>query len=283
MTVCIAALADDNKSLVLASDKEVTFGPPINTEVENDTQKIQKITDKIYVLLAGNSLIAMQLIEDLRRNKQGATTVKEVAEALRDAYVIARQNTMEEVYLKPRGLTLERFIKEQKDLNQQLVLALDNSVATDNQSFGVAFIVAGIDNADGNAYIYGIFHPGTMSLMNVTGFCTIGIGDVHAMNSFIGNRYSTKFSLREALYYVYEAKKKSEVAPGVGQMTDIITLTSEEMHELTDTEIKELDKIRNSITENLTKELEKELNSYKLAGKTLAAEEKANGTKPETK
>jgi len=264
MTVCIAAIADDGKSLILASDREVTYGFPINTEVESDNKKIQKITDKIFILFSGDSFVGSQLIEEIKNEKQGATSVKEVAEAARLKYVALRTKRMEQLYLEPRGLKLKDYMQNQKDLEQQIVLMIDNGMSKDNQSFVLALIVAGIDES--GAHVYGIFHPGIMNLMDVSGFCAIGIGDVHATNSLIGNTYTSKMSLREVLYLVYEAKKRSEVAPGVGKYTDMITV-SNDVHDLTDNEIGELDKIRESLSNKFEKDLKEALEKYKLAGK----------------
>lgn len=275
MTICIAALADDGKSIVLASDREVTYGFPINTELDSGVRKIQKVTEKIFVLIAGNSLIGAELAEEIKLEKSGATSIREVAEALRAKYIKSRLQVMERLYIEPRGLTYEKYLEKQKDMNQQVVSLIDNGLSQDTQSFQLSFIVAGIDESGG--HIYGIFHPGIMSLMDVSGFCAIGIGDVHAVNSLIGNKYTKESSLRESLFYIYDAKKRSEVAPGVGIMTDMLTITEQGPHELTETEIKELDEIRKRIKDSFEKQIQKELISYKLAGKKVVEkDEKIN-------
>jgi len=277
MTICIAALADDGKSLILASDRKITYGFPINTEIESDNKKIEKITDKIFILSAGDSFVGSQLVEEIKGEQQGATSVKNVAEAARKRYIELRTKRMVQIYLEPRGMSLDYYLQKQKDLNEQISIQIDSGMSRDQQSFILSLIVGGIDDSGG--HIYGIFHPGIMNVMDFSGFCAIGIGDVHAINSLIGNKYTSKSSLREVLYLVYDAKKRSEVAPGVGKYTDIYTIKTDGVHELTNTEIDELDKIKQELNTKLESDLKKALEDYKLAGKVVK-EENANESKP---
>jgi len=52
------------------------------------------------------------------------------------------------------------------------------------------------------------------------------MGDRHADNVFAWYRYSSTTPLNEALYIAFEAKKKSEMAGGVGPMTDALIVDS---------------------------------------------------------
>jgi hypothetical protein len=53
------------------------------------------------------------------------------------------------------------------------------------------------------------------------GFAAIGDGGRHAASQFMFARYSPHWSLSRALYLLYASKKHAEVAPGVGEDTDM--------------------------------------------------------------
>ena len=67
MTVCIAALYENGKGAVLASDHMITANIPIGYEFENDeTSKIYALNDDTYVLSAGNVLFGDQIVQSSR-------------------------------------------------------------------------------------------------------------------------------------------------------------------------------------------------------------------------
>lgn len=53
------------------------------------------------------------------------------------------------------------------------------------------------------------------------------MGDRHATSVFAWYKYSQEFSVNDALYVAFQAKKKSEMAGGVGKTTDIILIDEE--------------------------------------------------------
>ncbi len=267
MTICIATIADDGKSLVLAADKEITYSFPLNIEVEDGSKKIVKITDKIFILAAGIGEFCVEITSEVKREKQGATSVKEITEYTYNVYTRLREQRLTELYLRPRGfISAQDYIQKQQQLNLQVVNFLDNVLASDPQGmFSVALIIAGIDTT--GTYIYTITPPGTITPMNQQGFATIGIGDIHANNSLIGSSYKTSNTLKESLYLTYEAKKRSEVAPGVGKSTDIITVTNEQYNELTDKEIIDLDKIVKDVKNSLATTIKTKLSEDNLFAK----------------
>ena len=48
---------------------------------------------------------------------------------------------------------------------------------------------------------------------------------MHAAQSLIGARYQKEKELEVVTYLVYEAKRRAEVAPGVGSLTEMIVLS----------------------------------------------------------
>jgi hypothetical protein len=88
--------------------------------------------------------------------------------------------------------------------------------------------------------LYAVAHPGILLPMQTTGFTAIGSGGTHgAVRLSLGNQ-APAIHLPETIYNVYEAKRASEVAPGVGQLTDMTVLTKKGVAPLSDAHLKEL-------------------------------------------
>jgi hypothetical protein len=90
MTVCIAALYDNGKGCVLASDQMTTAHFPIGYEFEStDIAKIIGISESAYMLVAGDVLFADEVITEARERlgSEGDTlTMSRIVECVRSEY-----------------------------------------------------------------------------------------------------------------------------------------------------------------------------------------------------
>src|SRR3989442_8365671 len=59
---------------------------------------------------------------------------------------------------------------------------------------------------------------------DAVGFAAIGIGDWHANSQFMFEKHTYFRSFTETLLLTYTAKRRAEVAPGVGLATDMFTV-----------------------------------------------------------
>ena len=119
---------------------------------------------------------------------------------------------------------------------QQLVYQLDTFTAQFNVN--VELIVAGVDDIGG--HIYTVNNPGTFIDVQQIGYTAIGSGGVHATQALIGFGSSPDHELKRTIFCTFAAKKRSEVAPGVGKDTDLFIITNEGIQELSQEEIKQL-------------------------------------------
>lgn len=86
-------------------------------------------------------------------------------------------------------------------------------------------LVAGVDSA--GAHIHSIHNPGGVDRQHdFIGYTAIGSGGIHALQAMIGFRHSPTAALRETVFRVYAAKRRAEVAPGVGLDTDIAIVSA---------------------------------------------------------
>ena len=228
MTVCIAALYENGKGAVLASDHMITASIPIGYEFENEeTSKIIQLTDDSYALFAGNVLYGDQImqasIESIAAN--GHSTIKGIAEEVKSSYATFRRTFVEERYLAPRGLTLESYYSQQSNLNSRIVEEIDQALS--NIDLGVECIVVGPTISG-----YGICtvrNPGVAVRNDVVGFSAIGSGAPHVLYSLLGATYRKALGKVEVTELIARAKAMSEVAPGVGKQTSIKVLPLDEL------------------------------------------------------
>jgi hypothetical protein len=106
----------------------------------------------------------------------------------------------------------------------QLGSALTSELALKLQTFdvpGIDVIVAGVDN--GGAQIY-VINDGNFSCYNAIGFAAVGSGAGHAESQFMLARHAWNSPLPDTLLLTYFAKKRAEVAPGVGIATDLLMI-----------------------------------------------------------
>ena len=233
MTICIAAICESGKSVVVASDRMITAGF-LALEYEHPRPKLDRLSPCIVGLTAGDALIVTELfgrcrgrIEELQ-----SPAVAKVAEVVKDQFIDLRKRQVEELYLLPRGLTLDEFYREGyiKRLPDQLAFTLDSDMW--KQGLNLDVIIAGVD--DTGAHIYGIDDPGTVDCYDRIAYYAVGSGLTHALLTLAANQHCEERSINETVFLVFEAKKKAELAPGVGSATEIGIVTTGKLVELSD-------------------------------------------------
>ncbi len=75
--------------------------------------------------------------------------------------------------------------------------------------------------------IHTVLNPGTIHDNSAIGHGAIGSGAPHALYYLIENSYAPTLAKEKVTELVKQAKKRSEVAPGVGKETTILVLPSE--------------------------------------------------------
>src|SRR5262245_27861323 len=114
--------------------------------------------------------------------------------------------------LAPLGLTMGSFIAQQRDLAADVVTRVSRAIA--EQSAGVETIVAGVDEQGG--HVFHITDPGQVTCYDGIGFTAIGNGSRHAVSYLLELGYTPQEPFSRAAVLVYAAKKRAEIAPGVG-------------------------------------------------------------------
>jgi hypothetical protein len=227
MTVCVAAICDGN-SIIGASDRMLTAG---NIQFQPPVTKIYQLTSSIALMVAGDMAIQAELILELTALISTKLTeqpppdwfsVKDVADWYVFYYEKIKAKRSERELLKPLGLTLDTYISRQRELSDEVSNKL--SVELINYTLpGCAAIIAGLDRRGPHLFVV---NGGEVNCQDAAGFAAIGVGSYHASSFLMFSRHSKDASSAKTLWRTYTAKKRAEVAPGVGIETDMFVIGS---------------------------------------------------------
>ena len=262
MTVCIAASCESGEKVVIAADRMFTAGPPLNLEFEPPLSKLEKMTAACMALAAGNSLFASEILSRVRAIlcTQPDTSPLHVAHVAQQAFVKFRNEKIEEQILglnlgpdfalfRDRGLSLPQYLQTQPGIYQNLVIQMNQF------NLGVDLMLAGCDDSGG--HIYHLSHPGTVTVFDKLGYNAIGSGGIHAMVALHLGKQNSKASLSATLHSVYSAKIAAEVAPGVGQETEIAVISKQQIWMCPDEFIAGMGKLRDESIQERKPDYEK--------------------------
>jgi 20S proteasome alpha/beta subunit len=247
MTICIGAICDNNRAVVLASDRMITSNYPL-IEFEHSKSKTTEISDTCIALTAGDALVNAELFRKVKATTSSFAqpAVSGITDTIKNTFIEQRLQKANEKFCKPRGLDIGNLYKNPQLMNTELFLRLDNMV--EKHRLGLEVLVCGVDKS--GAHIYYLTDPGISECYDNLGYCAIGSGMIHSVQNFIFRNLSPTSSLNETIYTVFEGKRQAENAPGVGQKTDMIVITSDGIKHFTDTDMGELDKLHSQIKEH---------------------------------
>jgi len=231
LTVCVAALYAGGGGVIGASDRMITAG---DVQFEPQQTKLVTLTNSITIMLAGDSSLQMEIVykvrTDIQRRLQDnpgtVFEVQEVADLYAHFYVQARRKRSENAILAPIGLDYDSFVLRQQELAPELVKQL----ATELINFEmpqVSAIIAGVDTDGGHIYLV---HGSDVSCQDGVGFAAIGAGYWHSNSQLMFGGHHKYRPFPESLLLVYSSKKRAEVAPGVGNATDMFIIEGLEGH-----------------------------------------------------
>jgi 20S proteasome alpha/beta subunit len=260
MTVCVAALCgeEEDPRVVVAADHLVTSGGFM--EFEHPGSKIVELGDQALVMVAGNTIDGMRLVNEAAAGMDGdPVSIPELAQNLGQRYAAARLHRAEQTLLVSRGLSLETFYNMHNQLNQQVVMLLDNALG--EFGLGVELLLAGVDETGGHIHTNGDPGGGN-SDHGPIGWAAIGTGAVHVLQSMAGFAHAPDAGYGQTLFRVYASKCRAEVAPGVGHETDVAVISGDGIKRLSNEELKALGEIYDNFVSTTDSELAKQLDTF---------------------
>jgi ATP-dependent protease HslVU (ClpYQ) peptidase subunit len=224
MTVCIAARCGG--AIVAAADSmltagDVQFEPPSGL-------KIQHFSNLAFIMTAGDAALSAELVQEsgqqirnaIQQNASHVWLIKEIVDLYLEKYNEARIKRSEVQILAPLNLNRLTFISQQNSLQPQLVSDLSKELIN-FQMPSMACIIAGIDTTGSHIYVV---RDDQYTCADSIGFAAIGIGARHAQSQLMLAGQSYNSSLADTVLSVYVAKRRSEIAPGVGEVTEMVSV-----------------------------------------------------------
>lgn len=245
MTVCIAALINfiyaDNalgRAVIAVTDRMLTAG---DIEYEPPQFKVAFLRKRIVVLIAGDITVHSEVVNYVQRSL--AANPEDDVETVADLYAnnIRKLRTKRAAieYLAPLGLDIASFMSKQKDMLPQIAYDIANQLQA--YRLDVEALVVGC-NDDLSAHVFHVDGAGDKTYQHDINFAAIGIGAGHARSQFMFSRYPKIINLYRALPILYTAKRRAEVAPGVGKESDWLLITRDGWSFIQPEVIAELDK-----------------------------------------
>jgi 20S proteasome alpha/beta subunit len=123
----------------------------------------------------------------------------------------------------------------------------------------VDLLIAGVD--DLGAQLFWVGNPGGnfVNLQQI-GYTAVGSGQLHALQSLIGFGHIGTRTIAATLFAVYVAKRRAEVAPGVGTETDLEIITAEEIKRVDSARLTELGKLYQEYQKPASEEIVEKVN-----------------------
>jgi hypothetical protein len=219
VTICAAAICKhvDRPVVIAVSDRMMTSD---DIEYKGGQSKVYTFSNvRCLCLSAGVIDLARTICDDVnkRAGNEKLDDIGLVARAYADQYGALRRRRAEQLYLSPLGLDAASFLNCQGSMNPDL--ARETTYGLLDYNIDLSAIILGVDSS--GPHIYRVDHPGTETCCDHSGFVSIGSGARQFESLFMSSSYGPQWSMNEALFLAYSAKKKAEVSPGVGTETDI--------------------------------------------------------------
>jgi len=268
VTICIAAASQN--IVLLCADRMITAG---DIEFEPPTAKITFLTSAIAIMFSGDADLHIEILRELNDEIKRLLAldptdwirVREVVDLHIEYRNQVKRKRSEAAILAPLGLSHETWLEKQRIMDAGLV----ERIASDLINFEIprlSIIIAGCDlDTDKLSYSHiWTIYDGVPSCRDSVSFASIGSGARHAESQFMLARHSYRKPFPETLLLTFSAKKDAEVAPGVGQGTDLFSIGpyvgqwlqfSDEVLAKLGTEYKTLKRKQQSIRDKATAEV----------------------------
>lgn len=232
LTVCSAALfrwvysdQTTGAAAIAISGRMITAG---DVQYQPPQSKFGILNDRSCVLVAGDYPPHSEAILKTRRRLAAdpSASVEEIAEIYGSCIRDFKKRFAAQTYLAPFGLDEKTFVENASKLPANIA----NELAEKLLNFDEVDCSAIVVGSDGeHCHLYLVDEDGRVSCQDDVGFISIGIGASHANSQFMSARYTNQWTYVNALAVIYAAKKRAEVAPGVGSDTDMILVTRNNM------------------------------------------------------
>lgn len=236
MTICIAAIGKDEKdteAIVFATDHMVSLQQI--GQFEMPVVKYKKITDNAIAMLAGETLLFNDIIEQCKAN----CSFDQMKEKIRSKMFAIREDRIQKQLLDNYKMN---YVNVMDLLKSPLQNAFSLNIIDFITKYTLNTLILLVGFANHQAQIVEITESKVAEARDI-GFDAIGSGGMQAMNTLLFQKHSRNDSLSTTIYDVYKAKRNAEVAVGVGKETDILILRESGLEPIDEERVKILAQI----------------------------------------
>jgi hypothetical protein len=207
--------------VICASDRMITAG---DVQFQPDQAKTYPLTRSIIMLISGDGASQMEALPLIKSAVTKRLEHDDTWIGIREMAVMASgeivgmfKERVDRTVLAPHGLTRAQFLTSQAQMRPEFYRGLIEQM---NGCYPqMRSLIAGVDST--GAHIYEVDGYGNITCHDGAGFAAIGSGQRHAEAQFMAAGHASNKPYAETLLLTYAAKKRSEVAPGVGPHTDV--------------------------------------------------------------
>ena len=229
MTDAIAALCklDEQPLIIAAEGHMITAG---DVEFEQPQPKMWRLSDHVIAMIYGDIAAQAEIASRTEMGviRQGVQDVESIAALYASNVGDYTRRVAEAAVLEPLGMGTESFLNRHQSIHPDLVSQLTRQLQEYAYDTGMQHrlggaIIAGVDDFGG--HIWQVEYGEQVKLDRI-GFVAAGSGRRHAESEFMFGGYTPEWDFPDALSLIYSAKKRAEVAPGVGKQTDVVIIFS---------------------------------------------------------
>jgi len=231
MTICIAAIGkdeNDTEAIVFATDHMVSL--PIIGQFEMPVEKYKKINDNAIAMLAGESLLFNDIIDQCRNN----CSFDQMKEKIRQKMFNIREERIQKQLLDTYKMT---YVNVMDLLKNPLQNPYATNIIKFISEYTLSTLILLIGFRNNQAQIVEITENKIGEIRDI-GFDAIGSGGLQAMNTLLFQKHSKNNELSTTIYNVYKAKRNAEVAAGVGKETDMMILRESGLEKIDEDRVK---------------------------------------------
>jgi hypothetical protein len=217
VTVCIAAMAEDNRAIVALADKAVSFmrNDEVVLKAEVGVTKIRELADDWLGLISGPIGFGETVLTWASENYRNDSAKRSMAEHVKLSYQAARRIEVVDRILTPRMLDENWYREKSRSANETDGFFGQISDMINEYRLHSSLLVCGFDKDIAEIYI--ISDPGVQHSSSSEGFGVVGIGHVTANNRLFTLETDPRNSLGSVLYDLYDAKEScAESLEGIG-------------------------------------------------------------------
>lgn len=197
-------------------------------EFEPTVPKRHFFTSSCVALVAGDAYSQSEILrsvsEEVRQRIDTDPTKWLLIGDIARLYLRERSRVVRELaetrLLSPFGLTMPEYLSRQTEFSADFVRDVANELVN-FEAPEIEAIITGVDES--GPHIFTVDGSGYKCCDSV-GFASIGAGAWHANSQMMSYNHTHAHSLADTLLNVFFAKKRAEVAPGVGEQTDMFVI-----------------------------------------------------------